>query len=56
MEGAKRYKVACVSFMRVPAEVHRMSQLQSHTRYRGALVSITGVRCRPSTPLSSGKE
>jgi AraC family transcriptional regulator len=33
-----------------------MSQLQSHMRYRGALVSITDVRCRPSTPRPCGEE
>src|SRR5205085_10692494 len=33
-----------------------MSQLQSHARYRSSLVSITDIRCRPSTPRSSGEE
>jgi AraC family transcriptional regulator len=33
-----------------------MSQLQSHARYRGPLVSITDVRCRPSTSHPSGEE
>lgn len=33
-----------------------MSQFQSDVRYRGALVSITDVRCRPSTCSLSGEE
>ena len=33
-----------------------MAQLQSHVRYRGSLVSITDVSCRPSTCRLSGEE
>jgi len=33
-----------------------MAHLQSHIRYRGSLVSITEVRCRPSTCRLSGEE
>jgi AraC family transcriptional regulator len=33
-----------------------MSQLHSHVRYCGSLVSITDVRCRPSTGRPSGEE
>jgi AraC-like DNA-binding protein len=33
-----------------------MSQFQSRVRYRGPLVSVTDVRCRPSTSRSGGEE
>jgi AraC family transcriptional regulator len=33
-----------------------MSQLHSHVRYCGSLVSITDVRCRPSTGWPGGEE
>jgi len=33
-----------------------MDYLQSHVRYHGSLVSITDVRCRPSTCALSGEE
>ena len=38
------------------AKSRQMAQLQSHVRYRGSLVSITDVCCRPSTCQLSGEE
>ena len=38
------------------AKSRQLAQLQSHVRYRGSLVSITDVCCRPSTCQLSGEE